>query len=655
MSRDPKIKVQTVKPLQKGAIHNVSPASVLDFLRTVMPFKELAEDELSVVARACKIDFFPQGTRLLTEKKSAVTHLYLIQQGGVKAFIEDEQGGVMLKDYRGEGSYFGALGIIRGTPANLSIETVEDTFCYLLPKEVFTDLLENHHTFAHFYLKSFSEQYVGNAYDELRNIKVGNQTDSDLYLFTLKAGEIAKEVLAVSASTTIQQAAKVMSEASIGSLIIHEDNNENNYIGIITDTDLRKKVIAEGLDYQVEVRQIMSSPLITVLSQDLCFDVLLKMMATGIHHLVVERAGQIVGVLTSHDIMLLQGKSPYYLFKEIIHQQEIAGLYPLAQRVPEIVRNLIREGGKADHITRLITMLNDYILERLLILLEQDLGPPPVSYCWLLLGSEGRREQTFKTDQDNAIVYSDPETEEQQEQAKAYFRELAEKAIYHLSKCGYPLCPGEVMANNPKWCQPYSVWQDYFEKWIRTPQPKEVLNATIFFDFRSGFGDELLAKNLRQHLIQVRSKNDLFLLHLGRQCLTNRAPLSFFNNFIVEKNGEHKNRLDIKSRGVLPFVDFARVLSLKYGHKETNTLARLKVLSAEHHIPADLYTAIVEAYEIQMQLRLIHQLQQMESGKLPDNFLHPNELTELERKMLKDAFRVIERIQNFLESIYPSG
>lgn len=634
-------------------IHTVAPKVAVDFLKGILPFKELDEQTLKYLAGHCRVDFYPNGTRLLTLDKTEVEYLYLIQRGGVKAFIHDGDGNRALKDYRGVGAYVGALGIIRGTKANLNIETVEDTFCYLIPKEIFLNLVKSHPAVSNFYLKSFSDKVVSTAYSELRYQQSASRTNDDFYLFSITAGELVKKLHSISSDATIQEAARKMSRDGVGSLLIYAPEDPGEFIGIITDTDLRKKVVATGLDYRQPVSMIMSGPLMTVLSQAVCFDVLLKMMSTGIHHLGVERGGRVVGVITSHDIMVLQGDSPYYLFKEIVSQRQIRGLYHLAQRVPEIVRNLIKDGGKAGNITRMIAILNDHILQQMLQLLEKEMGPPPVEYCWLLMGSEGRREQTFKTDQDNAIVYADPESEEQQKKVSIYFGEFAKRAIHHLVNCGYPLCRGEIMATNPKWCQPLSSWKSYFKKWVLTPEPKELLHATIFFDFRAGFGNEKLAQQLRGYLNQLAGREAIFTFHLGRQCIANRAPLSFFNNIVVEKNGEHKNRLNLKKRGLTPFVDFARVMALQYGVSETNTLARLEALAKEQHIKEKLYRAMVEAYQLQMQLRLVHQLQQIEQGVLPDNYIDPAQLTELEQRMLKDAFGVIEQMQNVLDKRFP--
>ena len=202
------------------------------------------------------------------------------------------------------------------------------------------------------------------------------------------------------------------------------------------------------------------------------------------------------------------------------------------------------------------------------------------------------------------------------------------------------------MARNPNWCQPLSVWKAYFQQWINAPDPQKLLNSTIFFDFRSGFGTEQLSIALREYLIEQSGKQEILTYHLGRHCIASRAPLSFFNNFIVEKNGDHRDKLDIKTRGLTPFVDFARTLALRYGLRETNTLDRLKILMTEERIPQDLYQATINAYEFQMQLRVIHQLSQIEKGDTPDNFIQPKQLTDMEKRMLRDAFTVIERTQS---------
>ncbi len=636
----------------KKNVHSVPPQAVIDFLKKTLPFNELDEDALRWLSNKVTVDFYPRGTILFKQDKTDVKYLYLIQKGGVKIYLTDEQGEISLKDFRGEGSYFGALPIIQESRANLNVETVEDTFCFLLEKDAFLELIQSCPKFAQYYLKSFSEKFIRTAYAELRQSRVTPRAESSLYLFSVQVGDIIKtKPEMIPGSETVQNAAAIMSEMHIGSLLVTDPSGK--LVGIVTDKDLRTKVVARGLGYNTPVSEVMTFPVRTIPAHLPCFDALLHMMSNQIHHLAVENRGEIAGIITAHDIMVLQGSSPLYLFREIVAQRNIEGLYALSQKVPLVIRSLIEEGAKANNITRMITVLNDHILNRLLTLLQEKIGAPPVPFCWLLMGSEGRKEQTFRTDQDNALIYMDPEDSSQRKMAREYFDIFGKEAIEHLVKCGYPRCKGNIMASNPKWCQPYSVWKGYFEDWIFKPEPMEVLHATIFFDFRPGYGHMSLGTDLREHLTELAQQQEIFLLHLAKDCLEMRPPLSFFKNFIVEKNGEHKNLLDIKTRGLVPFVDFARLMALKYGVRETNTLGRLQLLGEADNISHELYRETTEAYEFQMQLRLVHQLRMMEQGKQPNNYINPGDLTDLEKQTLKEAFGVIGRIQGYIKDIFP--
>ncbi|MFZ5775604.1 MAG: DUF294 nucleotidyltransferase-like domain-containing protein [Thermodesulfobacteriota bacterium] len=634
---------------QQDSVHAVALETVIEFLSRTLPFNELEREVLQELASHCIIDFFPKGTVIFQQGHTEVSHFYLIQKGGVKIYLRDEGGEVILKDFRGEGEYFGALPIIQGGPANLNIETVEDTFCFLFSKEAFLRLVQSSPKVSHYFLRSMSTKLVKTAYRELRQHRVNPRTEGALYLFSAQVGEVLKDkqLYTIPVSDTVQQAASRMAEAHIGSLLV--EDSAGAIVGIITDKDLRTKVVAAGLDYQTPVERIMASPVQSIPAHKVCFDAMLRMMRQRIHHLAVERQGRIVGMVTTHDIMLLQGSSPLYLFREIMAQRKIDGLYPLSRKVPQVIRGLIEEGAKANNVTRMITILNDYILDRILTLLVAELGEPPLPFCWLLMGSEGRREQTFKTDQDNAILYAEPRDHVEAKLAEEYFQKLAERAIDHLVACGYPRCPGDIMASNPRWRQPLSVWKRYFNEWLATPNPEEVLHSTIFFDFRAGYGDKALAGELRSHLVRQSPQQERFQLHLAANALEAPPPLSFFRNFMVEKDGEHRNTLDLKSKGLVPFVDFARLFSLRHGFAESNTLGRLQLLYEGEHISRELYGDAVDAYEFIMQLRLIHQLQMLEESREPDNYINPAELSDLEKQTLKGAFEVVRRLQSHIK------
>lgn len=630
----------------------LDPEVVLEFLVNTLPFSELEDEVLADLSRQITIDFYPKGTRIFVQDETRVDHLYLVQKGGVRLYIRDEKGDETLIDYRGEGSSLGAPAIFRDSAANLDAETVEDTFFFLLPKQDFQGLIKQYPSIAHYYLKTFSDSYLSKAFAELRHRSEGalSSDDSGLFLFSYRVGDMVhREPVTMTMGMTIQDAALRMVQQGVGSLLVEDPSGDT--VGIVTDKDLRKAV-SVGMDHDAPIETIMSYPVTTVEGHELCFDALLKMMTRHIHHLAVMRDGQVAGMVTSHDIMVLQGKSPISLFREIASQQSIEGLYPLSKRVPQVVRTLVDEGAKAGNITRMITVLNDLLLEKILTLLLRQLGRPPAPFCWLLMGSEGRREQTFMTDQDNALVYKDYQDDVLQRACHIYFSAFAERAIDHLIKCGFPPCPGDIMARNPKWCQPFSVWRQYFEKWVDVPEPEEVMHAAIFFDFRGGFGDMNYADSLREHVARHASRSDVFLRLLAANCLETRPPLSFFRNFIVEKNGEHKNTLDIKKRGLAPVVDFARVMALKHNIKETNTMSRLEKLAQGGHINEEMYKDASESYEFLMQIRLVHQLECTEQGLEPNNRIDPGKLSDLEKRTLKEAFGVIGKLQSYLKDAF---
>jgi CBS domain-containing protein len=619
------------------------------FLKTVRPFSALTEDQIIKVSRFLEEKSYPKGTLILKEGTTDIEALHIIQSGGVKLYLKDLENREILKEYRGPGDYFGALGIIMDTRANLCVEAVEDTACILVPKKRFLEFLHTDAQVSVFFLKSFCKRYIHSAHSEIHGKEERAKADNALYLFSQDVGSVMKGTLQTCLpDDTAQAAAQKMAKYRIGSLVVR--NKAGKVEGIITDKDLRAKLVSKGLGTDEPVRTIMTSQVRTIPSQEVCFDALFSMLKNRIHHLGVERGGEIVGVITSHDILLLQGASPIFLFREIAAQTRIEGLYPIPKSFSAIVRRLMADGAKASNINRVITVLNDQILDRILSLLIEEIGTPPVAFCWLVMGSEGRKEQTFSTDQDNAIIFEIPDGFAEEKAARAYFLDFAGRAVKHLAACGYALCNGDIMASNPKWNLSLPEWQQLFDHWIYSPDPEELLHSTIFFDFRPAFGKMELAHALRQHLVRRAEREKVFIHHLAKDCLATRPPLSLFKHFVLEKEGKNKGLVDLKGKGLIPFVDFARVMCLDHGMIATNTLERIRSLEENNAIPEDLALKIKAAYETQMELRLSHQLKRIQDGQQPDNYLKPSELSEMDRHSLKDAFLVIGEMQSFLKN-----
>lgn len=628
---------------------------IIEFLRRVPPFQFLDEKTLNEFASGVSFEFYPKGTMILRQDGPASEHLRIIKRGGVKVFLKTGDDEEVIIDYRGEGETFGILSLVGGDKSRANVVATEDTICYLVKKDVILRLLDTNADFTEYFLKSFFNKFIDKVYGEMRN-KSLLYTGGDKILFTTTIGDlITKPPVTASQNITIKEAAEIMSNNRISSIVL-VDPDGNVPVGIVTDRDLRDKVVAKARDFNEPISKIMSRSLIKAEARDYCFEALLKMVRYNIHHLIIVDKGELKGVITNHDLMMLQGTSPISIAREIEGQRTVEGIIPVSGKTNRIIELLLREGAKATNITRIITEINDRIVKRLLEITEERLGPPPLNYCWVVFGSEGRKEQTFKTDQDNAIIYDDPEDEAKAEMARTYFKNFGLYMRDALIKSGFPSCPADYMASNPKWCQPLKVWKEYFSRWIDRPTPEAILFSLIFFDFRPIHGNLTLAEKLRAFLKHRIKDQNIFLATMAGVITKNRPPLGFFGSFVVEKKGEHKNELNIKHNGIGIIVDAVRLFALEKGVTVTSTIERLRELKDRHHpIVSEYGDEIEQAFEFLMLLRLHHQFERIRSGKEPDNFINPEGLSLLERNTLKESFRLLSRIHDSIIEQYRPG
>lgn len=620
----------------------------ISFLKSAPPFQFLDEHSLAAVAGKLSMDFYPKDTIILKQAGAPSEYLHIIKKGGVKVYIETDDEEVVI-DYRGEGDNFGFLSLIGKDKVRANVKAIDDTICYMIDKNTVLKLLSENADFTEYFLKSHLTKYIDNTYREMHN-KSFFYGGSDRLLFTTQVGEIAaREVITAKESMSIQEAAQIMAEHKISSLIIAD--TADLPVGIVTDRDLREKVVAKGRDVDEPVKNIMSIPLIRVDAKDYCFEAVLKMIKHGIHHVLVIRDGRLDGVITNHDLMLLQGTSPLSFAKDIENQQSIDGLVPVSRKINKVVSLLLKEGAKASNITKIIAELNDRLVKKVLEFAEKRYGKPPVPYCWISFGSEGRKEQTFKTDQDNAIIYADIANE----QTEAYFREFSIFVKDGLLKCGFPQCPADYMASNPNWRQPLSAWKNLFAKWINSPTPEAILKSLIFFDFRPLHGDFSLALDLREYLNKILKDQNIFFAKMAAVITKSKPPLGFFRTFIVEKDGEHKDAINLKFSGIGMLVNIVRFCALESGVSETSTLERIKALKEIHPVIREIGDELEQAFEFIMLLRIHHQIEQMGNKHEPDNFIRPDTLSSLEKKTLKESFQAISKVQDIIIEQYKAG
>ena len=620
--------------------------SVVSFLEKIPPFQFLPVSEIRALARTMTLEYFPKDTVILAAGRQVSEALYIVQKGAVKLGIRTNVGKELVLDMRSEGEVFGLLSLMGRDVARLDVVALEDTLCYTIPGEEVQELIERHREVSECFVRTSITRYMDRSLAELRT-QVNLMGNAEQLLYSLSVGDVVRCSAAVcDQATTICEAAKCISSERSGALFVIDANG--SAVGIVTDRDFAKKVVAGGIQTGLPVTAIMTAPVIAVESSERIFQALLTMLGRNIHHILVTEDGRPKGVLTSHDLMLLQGKSPLSLARNIEQQQSVDDLVAAQKRIADLLPLLMREGARASHITRVVAELNDRVMAKILILAEERLGPPPLPYCWVVLGSEGRREQTFKTDQDNALLYADP-SEDERTRASAYFEKLATFAQQALERCGYPPCPGGWMASNPRWRMPLAAWQAMFKRWIEEVEYHSVEDALILLDMRPVAGDLSLYERLAADIAERLKGASFFKSILACVSIGRKPPLGFFRTLVLDRSGEHKEELDIKETGTGPIVEAARVFAVDAGISQTNTVDRLSALRNLDYLDGKVLTELQEAFEFLTLLRLENQLQQAREGRPLNNYISPRKLTHLQKGLLREAFQTVARVQSLID------
>ena len=544
---------------------------------------------------------------------------------------------------RGEtGTSFGSYTLVQGNPANFEVVALEDTLCLVMDAETFHDL-------------AAAYPIIGNYFDIQRTSRMRGAVASlhvtssgGAILKTKVTDIITRPAVSVEASESIRAAASVMSERRVSCLLVMD---EGKLVGIVTDRDLRNRVVAAGVDTSLPVSQVMSADPATGSADALAFQILMEMTSRNIHHLpILGCDGAPEGVVTTTDLMRLEQTNPIYLVGDITQATDVAAVAEVSKRLAPVVELLVTQDASAEDIGRIVTAVGDAVERRLLGLAEEHLGPPPVPYCWVSLGSRARQEQALAADQDNALILDN----DVQPEHAAYFEALATFVCDALVECGYPRCPGDVMATNPRWRVPLSQWRAEFTTWLTEPVPDAILRASIFFDMRPVYGDPRLFQKLRKHFLKQAPAARLFLAHLTKRATENEPPLGFFRGFVLEKHGANRATLDIKRGGVGAIVEIARVLALSVGSRAVNTQTRIAAAVDSGALSAERGQDLHDAFEFISYVRLRHQAAQVRADRETDNFVAPDDLSSFEKRHLREAFAIVRSAQSSLSHRYPS-
>lgn len=617
---------------------------IMSFLSQVAPFSFLSEDQLERIIPLFSKIHYPRNTVIFVQGRSKIDHLYIIYQGIAERYFEEKDRKIMLEIMTKGDIYGGISMLLNHGVAVRTLKTRENTNFYILPKDAFMELCNENEAFSEFFTDKFGKRMVDKSYSAMI-YKMMKPDSEALQFFDQPISNLYnRHIVSCNMDLSIRDAARLMTQNKCSSILIKSPTGE--YIGIVTDNDLRQRVIAKGVDPQRPVSEIMSSPLQTMSVNSQVFETLMKMVQDDVKHLgVKDSEDNIIGIISNKDLLLAQSQSPFFLIRELNFANSIEEIVEKNSKLPQMVQSLINTGAKAKNITKFITSISEVVLNKLIGFALESLGEPPVPFVFMILGSEGRKEQTLKTDQDNAIIFEDV-PEDKLPEVKDYFLKFGEKVCSDLNRAGYAFCSGDIMAKNPKWCQPLSVWKQYFSSWIYTAEAEDLLQSSIFFDFRGGYGDMNLIDALRKFLFDSLEGWQGFFRHLTENALHFKPPLGFFRNFVVESKGDHRDAFDIKG-AMMPIVDFARIYALHNRIDETNTLERLHQLNIKNVLSWNDYKELEQAYGYLMQLRFVRQVTAIiEEKREPNNYVNPKKLTNIEQKMLKEIFRKIEKFQD---------
>ena len=591
--------------------------TIIGFLETVHPYDTLPRDELARVAGSFSRREFQAGEEVY-HAGEPLKGLYLIKRGTVE--VMEPSGQVI--SLLGPRNSFGERGLARDGLAVTTARVTEDAVLLLLPVAEYRRLLASVPAFERFFSRGRGH--------ESRTGDLTVQKVADL---------MARRPIAVEAAETIRAAAQKMRDSKVSSLGVLE---QGRFVGIVTTRDMTNKVLAMGLDPATPVGEVMTREPITLRPDALGSDILHIMLERKIGHLPVVEDGQLVGMVTQTDLTRFQAVSSAQLVRDAASAETVEELASVTARIPRLLVQLVGGNNAHEVVTRLITDIADTVTRRLIAMAEAQLGPAPVPYLWLACGSQGRQEQTGVSDQDNCLMIDDAATDADME----WFRKLARFVSDGLHACGYVYCPGDMMATNPQWCQPMHVWRDYFRGWITKPDPMAQMLASVMFDLRPIAGQASLFGDLHRETLEMAAKNSIFVAHMVSNSLKHTPPLGLLRGFATIRSGEYKNHIDLKHNGVVPVVDLGRVYALVGQLEPANTRARLEAAEAAGVISASGARDLIEAYDLIAQTRLENQARLVKSGRKPDNFLAPGDLSDFERSHLRDAFVVVRTMQS---------
>ncbi|WP_114781276.1 DUF294 nucleotidyltransferase-like domain-containing protein [Botryobacter ruber] len=622
----------------------------LRFLKTVKPFDILPDDVLLSVADLLLEVRYDKETLIYHQDVTKMRGVDIIVQGEYEAFFYDSDQNKKVIDHHGPGYCYGGASVLLNRKRSLrTVIAKKGTLVYSLPRRDFKDLCQAYEEFFHFFTAQFGKRMMDDEYVHYvkRPVTLEPNYIASEQLYSRKIESIEhRDIVSCDSETPIFEVARLMAEQKVSCLFVTDEQEQ--IIGFVTDITLRDNVVARKADVYAPIRYVMDNPIVSISTQAYVYEAILLMFHTKTRYLLLKENGSYIGFISRNKLLSEQAQSPFLFIQSVKLARSVYELKKKWEKVPEIVTQLLTRGVKAEIVNQVVTTIADTITLNVIEGVINEVGDPPAKFVFMVLGSEGRKEQTLKTDQDNAIIYED-KANEQRELVREYFLNFARMVSDRLNMIGFSYCTGGFMASNHKWTHSLSHWKRNYESWISLSVPETVIKFSTFFDCRYVYGEEAIMDELKAFLDQELQKPlEKLFFHMANNALQYEPPLTFLKNIRTFTVGSQQV-FDIK-KAMTPIVDLVRVHALRNRIFKTNTGERLEALKNKGVFTETEYNELIQSYYYLMSLRLKKQATQIMDDKVaPDNLIDIGSLTKIEQGTLKEIFKTIKNFQSYIK------
>ena len=614
---------------------------LVEQLMTVVPFSEMDKESVELFIKNCDEQYYEPNEIIIEPNAGVPQCLYLIRQGSVSG-KRDQQYGESIYFELDAGEMFSIGSVLTSRPVSTVYRSIGDTFCLQFPVKKLTDFGIQSPRFID-YLKGSFQTILHKSQEDLRQHFAAKAAETQLHQNTLES-LVTREPVSVLPQTTLREALITMDEMRIGSILVIDESKRLQ--GILTRHDLLKRVVLAEKDLSVAISEVMTSDIKTLEASDTVEMAGHLMMQASIRHLPIVKDAQVVGLISERDLFSFQRFSVSNISAAIHGAKNIQALVRAAEHIRQYSKNLLSQGVTGNRLTSLVSYLNDLLTSRLITMTASEFNVEADQFCWLALGSEGREEQTISTDQDNALILADGVSDA----AMQHYLHFARQVNEGLDQCGFPLCKGNVMASNPKYCRRQTDWIKRCAGWIEAGSPQDLLDASIFFDFRPISGNASLALGVSDYVSMAAAATPRFVALLATNAMNWKVPLTMFGG-LDTATVDGKQVLDFKLNGTALVVDFARIYALANNITVRNTRERLEAISRLPRFGQTKAEDWVSTFEFLQTMRLKAQIDSEGQNTNP-NALDTAKLSSVDKVILKAAFNISKTMQQRLKLDY---